>query len=496
MDVEVKAALEFKTAGALEKAILAFDDQAYQGFFDSGIWARTGAYATCDTGFEIEPDCDYERAFRTIAKTAIGGTIELRDRREKTIARFDRQGSKWQRSIVKTFGGETKKLLAAWKPKLAAASADVAAAETKAAKAGKATNVAIDVGLNVTAAAWCADGNLAIATPKRVRFYTPAGKQLAEHTIDDYAVKWLSDLHALPTGGVVAFNREAGKALAIVTRERATIVNGFTDDGGITGNLVDRDGVTVAWGGVCVNVLDKGKLRRVYTAKDGQIFTAMPWQGGVLASTSDDATFHTIAGKQRWSAKADAVISTPELAITSDGSKIALRNAAGKAVRTLTSKGPGRAPSFQMPKRAWVVEGDRLFVANDSIEEWDLTTGKLVARAALESRFVHLCGCARVAGMTAVWADRPILDSKDRDSRVMFVSGDKIVDSFDAKSDVLEGINLDDHTLAVRTKTKIFVWRDGKVQTLGGQRGIAAFCATPTGLISVGTDKTVRVWTL
>jgi len=497
MDVEARGVLQFKTRAALAKAIVAFDDSAYTGFFDSAMWSLAGPFAACDAKFEIEVDCDYERAFRAVAKTAADGIIELRDRREKSIVRYAKRGTKWERTPSKTFGADTAKLVATWAKQVAAAKAADDQVEAKAAKRSKATSIVVDAKFNLTAGAMCTDGTIAIATPKRVMFYSIEGKPLGEQMLEESA-RWISDLLAMPDGSVAAYNREGCDAIAFVRPGGVEHASCKGEFGYITAGIAHANGVSSVWGGLKTYVLENKRLRELCARKDSDfVHGALPWRDGVLSWKHGEVAFHTMAGKQQWKAVSYAVVTTGDLAITAGFDNITVRTQNGKAKRVLKAKPPGHAPSFQRDKAAWVLEGDRLFVANQAVEEWDIATGKLIASVETHNRFAHLCGCLRVGDLTAAWADKPVLDAKDRDSRVVFVRGTEVVDQFDAKSDVLEGINLGSDAIAVRTKTKMFVWRAGTVQTLGGHKAIAGFMATPEGrLVSWGTDKTFRIWSL
>ena len=497
MDVEVKAALQFKTRAALEKAIVAFDDNAYPEFFNSGMWSLAGTYATCDAQFEIEPDCDYERAFRAFGKSSIDGVMELRDRRENTVARFAKRT--WGKGETASFGTATSELVASWQTELTAGKAADTAAGAKAAKKSKATSIAVDVKLNLTAGAVCSDGTLAIATPKRVMFYSMTGEKLGEQLVAENGFGWIRDLFAMQDGSVAAYNHEGCRSLALVRPDGVTLLsNGDRSFGDITAGVAFADGVAVAWGGLNTYILENQKLRTLSTRSKDNAFVhgALPWRDGVLSWRHGEVAFHTRAGEQRWSVDADAVVFNADVAITAEFDKTVVRTPDGMAKHVLDTA-PGHAPSFERDKPAWVLEGDRLYVAKRSIEEWNVTTGKLVTTIQPHNPNDLLCGCLRVDNMTVAWADAPIRDRKDRDSRVMFVRDGKVVDQFDAKGDVLEGIQLGAGAIAVRTKTKMFVWRAGVVQTLGGHRGIAGFMATPNGqLVSWGTDKTFRIWSV
>jgi hypothetical protein len=63
MDIEVYASLRFRHASALEKGLAAFDANAYPEFFTRTLWTVSGAHARSKQTFEIEADCNYQRAF-------------------------------------------------------------------------------------------------------------------------------------------------------------------------------------------------------------------------------------------------------------------------------------------------------------------------------------------------------------------------------------------------------------------------------------------------
>lgn len=78
MNIEVYAALRFRTATALEKGLAAFDASAFPEFFTRDLWTVSGPLARCKQTFEIEADCNYTTAFLAMALQATEGAVYLR----------------------------------------------------------------------------------------------------------------------------------------------------------------------------------------------------------------------------------------------------------------------------------------------------------------------------------------------------------------------------------------------------------------------------------
>jgi hypothetical protein len=218
MQINVRGALRFKHRAGLEKGVVAFDENAYPEFFRSELWTLVGPFAFCERTFEIEPDCDYTRAFLAMASEAVEGTINLRENDAKSwteVHKLGRPVNRWwktPRENADTFGRDVKQLATTWAAAVEKAKAGDAAKAQKA--AGKTANDAsrctvVELPASPSRCVVRPDGSLAVAAGNKLVFVAPTGELLGTTACSvreyDQFSFGMTKLHALPDGRVLAF---------------------------------------------------------------------------------------------------------------------------------------------------------------------------------------------------------------------------------------------------------------------------------------------------
>jgi hypothetical protein len=483
--VEIRGALRFAHRAGLEKGVVAFDDNAYPEFFNSELWSLVGPFATCDTAFEIEPDCDHKRAFMAMARCAVEGVIELRVANE--IIHMNKLKSGWWTTPRAEFGIEQPKFLTAWAEKMATAAAADAAKAAKAATKAKSASAVIEVPV-VSDVVVRPDGTLAISSGRKIAFFdtlgTPIGEQIAAY--------FCPDLLALPDGRILGFSESNSSDISIASPDAVTVVKPDVKSFWVTG-AAHANGITTFWGSSYAFVL--GREAPLPRWSDDSWRDVVAWRDGLLGCTGNELAMLELDGAVRWKTKAYDVLALGDSIVVGNGdSTVSVLAADGSRGVAIETGSIAFGPSKEGARKAWAVENGRLYIAgmtSQRVTEWDLATGAKVSVAHTHQQ--SHSGLARVAGLTASWCGEPIRG--ERDTRVVFSRGEEIVDSFDAKGDVMSWLVLGD-ALAVRTATKIFVWRSiGKVEPVAHPGKILGFAAMPNNqLVTWGADNTVRIW--
>jgi hypothetical protein len=496
MQVEVRGALRFQHRAGLDKGVVAFDDHAYPEFFKSELWSLAGPFATCETKFDIEPDCDYSQAFLAMARCALDGMIEFREPKARDLTRLVKAPKLgWMSTTVDAkvhaFGSDTAKLAATWADKLAAAKAADAANEVKAAKKAKVASVLVELPFAANAAVVRPDGSLAVGAGHRILFFSAAGEPLGEQQSD----RGITDLLALPDGRVLGYQKDSSTTVVLARPDALAIVTPQDHETIWVKGASHANGLTVIWSAHAVFVLGDGDPQALPHWTTDYIREAVAWRDGILAWTGGELAMLELDGRVRWKVVAYDVLPTADHIIITRGDNTLTRlTPDGVEGRVLETGNIASGPSSEGYRRAWDLEGDRLFVARSTSSntyEWDLATGMQIA-CVKTHECTSLAGCMRVAGTTATWAGQPIRGP--RDTHVVLTRGAEVVDKLDAKDDVLAGVTVGD-ALAVRTKSKIFVWKTGKTQTFGHKGRVTGFLALPDSrLASWGVDKTLRIW--
>jgi len=526
MQVDIRGALRFKHRAGLDRGVAAFDAEAYPEFFNSDLWTLVGPFAFCERSFEIEPDCDYHRAFLAMARQAVEGVIDLRESGRKEGAQILKLGKplnawfKNPKTHGEAFGRDVATFATAWADGIAKAkTADVAAAAKTAKRAAKdgAMCRVVELERNPTNVVIRPDGSLAVSAGSKVVFVAPTGEVMGEVEckLEDYSQFGLgiSGLHALPDGRVLAFQELADYAcLATLGEARAKLVAESTLGASRPVNSgASAHGLTVLACRHSFIVLDGDRLVREVTPwADNYVRAAVPWPGGVLvASSSKTAGYDRDGTKQFELDGQDPLVFDGGFVVRRDDRTVAVVDETGTVRHTLEVGDVGWIHRDGEYVRAWAVRGSVLTAAMSSptsLGAWDLATGKEQWRVT-KQHTLGAAGCAATARWAVSWAEAPIIaQQKSRLDTTLaaFRDGTEIA-RVDPKALALGALAISDDDLAFwvdgrAAGTKVYVWRDisttPRLETLTGHKGrVRGLVALSGRLISFAADKTLRIWT-
>jgi len=500
MQVEVRGALRFQHRAGLEKGVLAFDDHAYPEFFKSSLWSLAGAFATCERTFEIEPDCDYTKAFRAMANLAVEGTIELREQpKAKEFTRFIRipKLRQWMATPVNTkyaaFGSEVEKFATTWAEKLVAAkTAEVVKDAKEAKRASAIDSLVVELPANASQGVVLADGTLALACVDTIVF-VKHGEIVGQSkcTDENWGSFGFSNLVSL--GDRVLAFQELARGAWLAKPGDTTMTELPFDDLCIKG----ASPTGVVWSYNEVFTLDGVKL---VPWPEDSIYAAAMWRDGIVACSRDKLAFFDRDGNKRWEiAGGDKLVVRADDILARQDSAMIQVDAAGVVLRTAESCRLTFGSAYET-SQAWELDGDMVLFALDKpfAGTWNLATGEVIKVKTHDAQM--LMGCTRVGDLTACWASPPMIGTRGtRDTSVALVRGSEVVARFDAKADVIAGCAVGE-ALAVRldgTKaSKILVWKAGKVTTLAHKGEVRGLAAVEGRLASWGADQTLRIWTV